>query len=165
MIAFGEAAEVEDSNTRLVVNTLPDAVYFKDDDTLIFRNLATISSIFKGIDTLYKEATNDEVEAFLDEDFIELSNDYDMNKVSKPNRKRVALAMETLATLPEADRDQMYTYIHSYCEGKLEFDADNSTFEISSDDELKYLLYGIEQRFYTTPLGHEKRLANSVQAM
>ncbi|MCZ4337877.1 ATP F0F1 synthase synthase [Shewanella colwelliana] len=165
MIAFGEAAEVEDNNTRLVVNSLPDAIYFKDNDTLIFRNLATISSIFKGIDALYKEATNDEVEAFLEEDFIELSNGYNMDKVSKPNRKRVALAMDTLAALPEADRGQMYTYIHSYCEGKLEFDADNSTFEIKSDDELKYLLYGIEQRFYTTPLGHEKRLANSVQAM
>ena len=28
---------------------------------------------------------------------------------------------------------------------------------------LVYLLYGIEQRFYTTPFGKEKRLANSVQ--
>ncbi|MGI2179657.1 ATP F0F1 synthase synthase [Shewanella frigidimarina] len=165
MIAFGEAAEVEDNSTRLVINTLPDAVYFKDDDTLIFRNLATISSIFKGIDTLYKEATNDEVEAFLEEDFIELSNGYGMNKVSKPNRKRIALAMDTLAAMPAADRDQMYSYIHSYCEKKLKFDKDNSKFEITTDDELKYLLYGIEQRFYTTEFGHEKRLANSVQAM
>lgn len=61
--------------------------------------------------------------------------------------------------------DQMYSYIHSYCEQKLTFDKENSKFEINSGDELKYLLYGIEQRFYTTPLGHEKRLANSVQPM
>jgi hypothetical protein len=165
MIAFGDAAVIENSNTRLLINSHPDAVYFKDDDTLIFRNLATISSIFKGIDTLYKEATNDEVKAFLEEDFIELSNGYDMNKVSKPNRKRIALAMDTLAAMPAADRDQMYSYIHSYCEKKLKFDKDNSKFEITTDDELKYLLYGIEQRFYTTEFGHEKRLANSVQAM
>lgn len=165
MIAFGDAAVIENSNTRLLINSHPDAVYFKDDDTLIFRNLATISSIFKGIDTLYKEATNDEVEAFLEEDFIELSNGYGMNKVSKPNRKRIALAMDTLAAMPAADRDQMYSYIHSYCEKKLKFDKDNSKFEITTDDELKYLLYGIEQRFYTTEFGHEKRLANSVQAM
>jgi|TARA_R110001583_G_scaffold75830_1_gene208335 hypothetical protein len=165
MIAFGEAAEVEDSSTRLVINTLPDAIYFKDDDTLIFRNLAAISSIFKGIDILYKEATNDEVEAFLEQDFIELANDYDMAKVSTPNRKRVALAMDTLAALPVAERDQMYSYIHSYCEHKLTFDAGTSKFKITSDEELKYLLYGIEQRFYTTPLGHEKRLANSVTNM
>ncbi|EAO7712372.1 ATP F0F1 synthase synthase, partial [Salmonella enterica] len=31
--------------------------------------------------------------------------------------------------------------------------------------ELKYLLYGIEQRFYTTRFGNEKRLANSILRM
>jgi hypothetical protein len=165
MIAFGEAATLENSDKRLVVNTFPDAIYYKNIDRLVFKSLATISSIFKGIDVLYKEATNEEVETFLEEDFIELSGDFNIEKVSKPNRKRVALAMDTLAAMPAADRDQMCTYIHSYCEKKLKFDKGNSKFEVTTDDELKYLLYGIEQRFYTTPLGHEKRLANSVQAM
>jgi len=165
MISFGEAAELESTEKRLVVNQVADAVYYKVQDKLVFKNLATISSIFKGIDELYKEATKEEVEKFLEEDFIELSDGYDMSKVSKPNRKRIALAMDTLAALPVEERDQMYSYIHSYCEQKLTFDKEKSKFEINSDDELKYLLYGIEQRFYTTPLGHEKRLANSVQAM
>ncbi|PQJ68228.1 ATP F0F1 synthase synthase [Photobacterium angustum] len=165
MIAFGEAAELESTEKRLVVNQVADAVYYKAQDKLVFKSLATISSIFKGIDELYKEATKEEVEKFLEEDFIELSDGYDTSKVSKPNRKRIALAMDTLAALPVEERDQMYSYIHSYCEQKLTFDKENSKFEINSDDELKYLLYGIEQRFYTTPLGHEKRLANSVQLM
>lgn len=165
MIAFGEAAELESTEKRLVVNQVADAVYYKAQDKLVFKSLATISSIFKGIDELYKEATKEEVEKFLEEDFIELSDGYDTSKVSKPNRKRIALAMDTLVALPVEERDQMYSYIHSYCEQKLTFDKENSKFEINSDDELKYLLYGIEQRFYTTPLGHEKRLANSVQTM
>ncbi len=46
-LVFGEAAEIEKSQTRLVINALPDAVYFKVADTLIFKNLATISSILK----------------------------------------------------------------------------------------------------------------------
>ncbi|MEZ9293179.1 ATP F0F1 synthase synthase [Vibrio cyclitrophicus] len=165
MIAFGEAAELESTEKRLVVNQVADAVYYKAQDKLVFKSLATISSIFKGIDELYKEATKEEVEKFLEEEFIELSDSYDTSKVSKPNRKRIALAMDTLATLPVEERDQMYSYIHSYCEQKLTFDKENNKFEINSDDELKYLLYGIEQRFYTTPLGHEKRLANSIQTM
>ena len=165
MITFGEVAELESTEKRLVVNQVADAVYYKAQDKLVFKNLATISSIFKGIDELYKEATKEEVEKFLEEDFIELADGYDTSKVSKPNRKRIALAMDTLAALPVEERDQMYSYIHSYCEQKLTFDKDNSKFEINSDDELKYLLYGIEQRFYTTPLWHEKRLANSVQPM
>jgi hypothetical protein len=165
MIAFGEAATLESSDKRLVVNAFPDAVYFKNIDKLVFKSLATISSIFKGIDVLYKEATDEDVETFLEEDFIELSGDFSIDKVSKPNRKRVALAMDTLAAMPAEDRDQMCSYIYSYCKKKLKFDKGNSKFEVTTDDELKYLLYGIEQRFYTTPLGHEKRLANSVQAM
>lgn len=165
-LIFGETAELEDSKNRLVVNALPDAVYFKASDTLIFRNLATISSIFKGIDELYKEATNAEVKQFLDESFIELSNDYDVNKVSKPNRKRIGLAMATLHAMSTDDRTNMLDYIDEYCgEQKLKFVQQNQKFEISSDDELKLLLYGIEQRFYTTPFGQEKRLANSVQVM
>lgn len=165
MIVFGEVAELENGGRRLVVNSNPDAIYFKDIDTLVFRNLATISSIFKGIDELYKEATNEEVEKFLDESFIELANDYGVEKVSKPNRKRVALAMNTLAAMQADDRDQMLTYIQSYCQETLQFDVVNKKFEISSDDQLKLLLYGIEQRFYTTLIGNEKRLANSVQTL
>lgn len=164
-LAFGETAELDESENRLVVNSTPDSVYFKESDTLIFRNLATISSIFKGIDELYKEATNDEVEQFLDESFIELSNDYDVNNVSKPNRKRIGLAMATLKSMSEDDRGNMLDYVNGYCNSKLMFDQENEKFEISTDEQLKLLLYGIEQRFYTTPFGQEKRLANSVVAV
>ena len=161
-LVFGEVAELEESQTRLVVNALPDAVYLKTSDTLIFMSLATISSIFKGVDELYKEATSAEVEQFLDESFIELNNNYDVDSVSKPNRKRIGLAMATLASMSDDDRANMLGYINGYCQHKLTFDAQNQKFEVSTDDELKLLLYGIEQRFYTTPFGQEKRLANSV---
>lgn len=165
-LVFGEAAELEKSQTRLVINALPDAVYFKAADTLIFKSLATISSIFKGIDELYKEATKEEVEQFLDKSFIELSNDYNVETVSKPNRKRIGLAMATLEAMSDDDKTNMLDYIDGYCgEQKLRFDKENQKFEISNDDELKLLLYGIEQRFYTTPFGHEKRCANSVTTM
>ena len=165
MIAFGECAAIEESDTRLVINALPDAIYYKNSDTLIFKKLATISSIFKGIDVLYKEATNEEVEEFLDEEFLELTGDLVLEKVSKPNRKRIALAMDTLNQMTAEDKDQMLTYVQSYCDQKLAFDEQNRKFEITTDEELKLLLYGIEQRFYTTHLGSEKRLANSVIAL
>lgn len=164
-LVFGEAATLEQSQTRLVINALPDAVYFKGSDTLVFRNLATISSIFKGIDELYKEATKEEVEQFLDESFIELSNDYGVEKVSTPNRKRIGLAMKTLESMSADDKTNMLDYIDGYCEQKLKFDQQNQKFEISTDEDLKLLVYGIEQRFYTTPFGKEKRCANSVTTM
>lgn len=165
MLTFGETVEVEKSTNRLVVNARPDAVYFKGADTLVFRNLATISSIFTGIDELYKEATNEEVKAFLQESILVLKDEYGIENVSKPNRKRIALAMATLATMSDENRESMPSYIEQYCKQRLNFDTENKSFEISTDEELKLLLYGIEQRYYTTPFGHEKRLANSIVAL
>ncbi|HAU1200063.1 TPA: ATP F0F1 synthase synthase [Legionella pneumophila] len=164
-IVFGEAAKVEDSESRLVINRIPDAVYYKASDSLIFRNLATISSIFRGIDELYKEATCEEVKRFLDESFIELKNAYSVNNVSKTNRKRIGLAMATLKAMSTDDKSTMLSYIDEYCKEKLKFDQDSQKFSISTDNDLKLLLYGIEQRFYTTPLGQERRLANSIQLL
>lgn len=164
-IVFGEAAEIEKPDNRLVINSNPDAVYLKVTDTLIFRNLATISSIFPGIDELYKEATNEEVEKFLDESFIELTNGYGVEKVSKPNRKRIALAITTLDAMSDTDKACIFSYVNEYCGKQLKLDEETNKFEISTDDDLKLLLYGIEQRFYTTPIGQERRLANSVQAL
>lgn len=161
-LAFGEIAEIEESSNRLVINEQPDAIYFKQSDTLVFRNLATIASIFKGINELYREATQQETENFLQSDFICLKDGYDANKVSKPNRKRIALALDTLKKMSEENKAEILTYINHYCAQKLKFDHPRGAVEISSDYELKLLLYGIEQRFYTTLVGDEKRLANSV---
>ena len=153
------------SRIQVIVNNRPDAVYFSSLDVLVFRNLAAISSIFKGIDTLFKEATDEDVEKFLSQSFVNLCSGYDRQKVSKPNRKRIALAMDTLSKMSEQERLSILSYINKYCEGKLEVNEDDKKVKLSKDEDLKLLIYGIEQRFYTTPFGNEKRLANSVQTV
>ena len=70
-ISFGEAARLENLDNSLSINSLPDAIYQKSNDSLVFRNLSSLTTIFKGIDELYKEATKEEVEEFLEEPFIE----------------------------------------------------------------------------------------------
>lgn len=162
-LAFGEVAEIEQSNNRMIINDQPDAIYFKVANILVFRNLAAISGIFKGIDELYREATHAEAEEFLQIKFVNLQGDYDANKVSKPNRKRIALALDSLAKMSEQDKVNILAYIGGYSDAKLKFDPKTQKFDISNDDELKILLFGVEQRFYTTLFGQERRLANSVQ--
>lgn len=164
-LCFGEVAEMEENDNRLVVNPIPDAIYLSASDTLVFKKLATISSIFPKIDELYKEATNEEVSQFLCSQFIELDNGFDMYGVSKPNRKRISLAMDTLSGMKDGDKEDIVYYIYDYCNHILRFEEENSKFMISNDEELKHLLYGIEQRFYTTPFGGERRLANSIQKL
>lgn len=164
ILKLGENAQLENNENSILINSFPDAVYIPNKDILVFRNLGTISSIFNGIDTLYKEATNLDVESFLAAHFIDLDNEYNAEKVSKPNRKRIGLAVEALKQLDKLQKIQMLDYIHGYCDD-IKYDAAKNIFSISSDKELKILLYGIDQRFYTTMIGKEKRLANSIQLL
>jgi hypothetical protein len=145
----------------IVIDKYPDAVYVKSEDILYFKKLTAITSIFRGIDQLYNEATQEETEEFLGNNFILLDNDYSADKVKKANRKRIAMAMETLQTFTPAQKQDIFTYIREYCED-LVFDENDENFTISGEEELKKLLYGIEQRYYTTRQGGERRLANSI---
>jgi len=148
----------------IVIDNFPDAVYIKREDVLYFKDLGAISGIFKGIEELYKEATQEETDEFLGNDFIHLANGYSAAKVKKANRKRIAMAMETLQRFTEVEKVDIFGYIREYC-GDLPFNEHDANFSISSEAELKKLLYGIEQRYYTTRLGGERRLANSIIAL
>lgn len=145
----------------IVINQVPDAIYVKDDDTLYFKRLPVITTIFKGIYELYKEATQEETEEFLQNDFINLGENFTTDSVKKANRKRIAMAQETLKKFKPKDKKQIFSYIREYC-ADLEFDENDENFSISNEEDLKKLLYGIEQRYYTTRIGNEKRLANSI---
>lgn len=164
-LVFSDAAKIEKSENTIVINNLPDAIYFKNKDTLIFRNLSSISSIFQGIDQLYKEATQAQVVEFLSNPFIKIDNGFSAELVSKPNRKRIALAIATLDSMSDQDKLDIFEYIEEYCGDRIAFDSKNGKCLVSTDEELKNLVYGIEQRFYTTPIGKERRLANSVQVI
>ena len=159
VVHFGEGFTYKTDCAEIVIRDLPDAIYDKTTDTLYFRRLESITSIFRGIDMLYREATQEETDSFLANDFISLKDDYSGSKVKTANRKRIALAAKTLSELDEPDRKNIFKYIGDYCP---DLKVSENSLEVGSENELKMLLYGIEQRFYTTPVGGEKRLANSV---
>ena len=159
LISMGERFIYRDDWDEITVRDAPDAIYDKATDRLYFRKLEAVTGIFRGIDQLYREATQEETETFLQSGFINLRNGYTPDKVKTANRKRIALAVETLSKLKNSQRKKMVKYIGDYCP---DLKVDENTFEIGSENELKMLLYGIEQRFYTTEIGKERRLANSI---
>jgi hypothetical protein len=162
--SFSEAPTLVENEPIIVIDSYPDAIYVKSDDLLYFKKLTSITSIFKGIDELYKEATQQETEDFLENDFILLDNEYTAEKVKKANRKRIAMAMATLQRFTPQEKRDIFGYIREYCED-LNFDENDENFTISDEEELKKLLYGIEQRYYTTRTGGERRLANSITTL
>lgn len=158
-LSVGGRYEYDDDNKSIQINALPDAVYVKDQDALFFKKIESITTIFKGISNLYREATQEDTEHFLQNDFIKLEDGFSASDVKTSNRKRIALAMDTLSNFNEKDKKRIFKYVHDYCPS---ITYQNNQFSIGSEDALKNLLYGIEQRFYTTPIGNEKRLANSI---
>lgn len=157
---FGDEYIYQSDREEIVVNDIPDAIYVSGEDRLYFKRLEAITSIFKGIDELYREATETEVENFLKSPFISIRGDYGTSHVKTPNRKKIALAIQILSEKTVAEQKKIFSYIEKY--GKdLNLKRKNGAFEIGNENELKLLLSGIEQRFYTTPVGGEKRLANS----
>lgn len=158
-ISLSGTPTLEINQPIIILNNFVDAFYDINDDSLYFKSITRIKSMFKGIEELYREATQDEVDAFLKHDFISLEETFTSNNVKTANRKRIAMAIDTLDQFTQNDEKQIFQYIHSYCE---DVPFNDETFLISTENHLKKILYGIEQRYYTTLLGNEKRLANSV---
>lgn len=156
--------EIQTNNPIIILKEFPDAIYDKDDDILYFKKLTSITTIFSGIGNLYREATQEDTEQFLENEFINLTDEYDASKVKKANRKRIAMAMDTFNAFTQQQRNSIYDYIKEYC-NDLEFSDADRNFNIGSEENLKQLMYGIEQRYYTTTIGNEKRLANSITAI
>ena len=71
-----------------------DCYYKKDADKLYFKSLNTITSIFDGINVLYREATNQEVEEFLEMDMINVAAGFSKDDVKTANRRRIKEATE-----------------------------------------------------------------------
>lgn len=160
IIDFSKDMEIHETGEGIIINSIPDAVYRKNEDCLYFQRLETISPIFKGIEKLYREATQEEVDTFLAKKFIRLTGNYGSAKVGKANRHRLAMASDTLRKLDKKQKKDLFKYTYQYYPD-LEYDG--KSFAIGSEEDLKNLLFGIEQRYYTTPVTHEKRVANSVQ--
>jgi hypothetical protein len=72
------------------------------------------------------------------------------------------MAIDTINRFDNDQKAAVFNCIRDYCPDLI---AENDSFKISNENELKFLLYGIEQRFYTTPDGRERRIANSVILM
>lgn len=158
-ISLGDRYSFESNSRDITINLIPDAIYIKDVDIMYFKKLSSISRIFDGISVLYREATQEETAAFLENDFISLQDDYSAKDVKQANRKRIAMAIDTMNRYDNEQKAAVFNSLKEYCPKLVEGD---DAFRISCEHELKLLLYGIEQRFFTTPDGREQRIASSI---
>lgn len=158
LFSFGSNFTYDVDNASIVINSYPDAIYKKDEDTLYFQKLETISSIFKGIDILYKEATDEETNEFLNNDFISTPENLEVSKIGKASRKRVAMAITILNRFSDDEKREILEYTKQNSGLKHE----NGSFKINNEEDIKKFVWGITERYYETPISRELRVANSV---
>lgn len=162
LLYFSDAPTIEENKSIIILSDCVDAIYDTEKDILYFRELSRISSMFKNIESLYREATQREVDTFLGQKFISLKEGYSGENVKKNNRKRIAMAMDAFMRLSSKEKSEIIEYTKSYCH---DVQLKRGKFEIGNEEQLKKILYGINERYYTTPVGREKRLANSVMKL
>ncbi len=158
-ITLGERFEKCPNISLFQINAYPDAIYDRTKDVLYFRKLFSITKIFNGINEIYREATDTEVQSFLAENSFSLVDGFSADKVKIPNRKKIALVQDTFLKMSKQEKKEMFDYIKDYYPNlKLE----KGKAQISNEEDLKNILYGLEERFYTTLISKEKRIANSI---
>ena len=152
----------KEGGNLVILNSIPDAFYDVRKDTLYFKNFRCIKGIFPGIEILYREATVEEVAEFLSSKFIRLNGGYCVEKVKEMNRKRIAEIKDSWEGISLADKAKILNYTCEYCPN---IPYDDGIFTISNEAQLKELLFGLDERYYTTTVSKEKRVANSVKRL
>ncbi len=159
LFKISDGFQYDAQREEIIIKDIPDAIYDIGADTLYFQKLLSLTKIFPGIDSLYKEATDQEIKTFLKHSFIILKNGFGYSEVKTLNRKRIALLQGMMVDLSIEEKMRIISYIGEYCSSLKRVE---DAFEIGTEKDLKLLLYGLQERFYTTPIGDEKRIANSI---
>lgn len=149
------------NSKQIVIKHIPDAAYFKNEDRLVFRSLSAITKIFPEIKELFREATDEETISFLHNDMVSLRGGFTVSSVGILNRKRILRAQKVLDSLSPKDKRILGQYINEYCGDKLGYDKENNKIQIGSDKELKFFIYGVEQKYFRKIIGNEPCIANS----
>lgn len=147
-------------NKQITINEVPDAAYLSGDDVLLFKDLSKVKTIFSGIEKLQREATQPEVDNFLENDFILLSK-FSSQNVGVLNRKRIADIGDKFNNLGEEKKSKLL----NYAKDKTRIEQNDGVFIINSDVQLKNLLYAMDQRYYYSDIYEENRLANSIKVV
>jgi len=158
ILDYSGEPKIVEHRKQIEIRAESDAVYLVDSDTLYFKTIGKLKVIFPGIEVLHKEATQDEVDAFIENDFISLST-ITNTSIGAQNRKRIADIGVKYNALTDEKKDQLITYAKEKAGVEIEGDS----FVIKSETDLKNVLYAMDQRYYYADIYEENRVANSVR--
>ena len=164
LLSLDEQPTLINKEHLLVIHESADAYYVRNTDCLYFQRLSAITGIFPGINELYREATEAEVVTALSLPMLNVLPDFSKEKVKTANRRKIKEALEMYNSYNQDQKERIPGYIQRYCPD-LAFDAAANKFEISDDKTLTLFLNGLCQRYYTTEISNEKKVALSTEGV
>ena len=154
------SGEVEKDEGKIILDEVPNAVYDQHTDRIYFRDLSKVK-IMPDITMEYREATQEEVDSFADSHGIVFTGEYSSNSVKTRNRQLLSLVSDKMNALPEEKLSELIDYAKSSLPNLVQ----NDRFTVTSEKELKELLYAFDERIYTTPVTKEKRIASTIDSL
>lgn len=164
LLSLDEQPSLINKDHTLVINTYADAYYVRNTDSLYFKRLSNITSIFSGINELYNEATDAEVDSLFRLSMLHVDPDFTRDKVKTANRRKIKEALDMYNNYTVEQKTQLPNYLKKYC-SDLVYDEHLGKFEISTEKTLTLLLNGLCQRYYTTEISNEKKVALATEGV
>ena len=161
ILDYSGEPKIVEHRKQLEVKLESDAIFITATDTLYFRQIARIKTIFLGIEELAREATQPEVDKFLNHGTIKLQEGYNTHSVGSHNRKRIADIGNKYLNLSSEKQQELI----DYAKDKTGINFENGTFKVGSETDLKNLLYAMDERYYYADIYEENRIANSVRVV
>lgn len=159
-LSLDDQPDIINKDHLVIIHETPDAYYQKPTDKLFFRRLSSITSIFPGINELYKEATDAEVDEALAMPILNVAADFTRDKVKTANRRRIKEAIDAYNHFTTQEKEALPAYFAKYCPGI--YDTTNQKVNVNDEKTLTAFLNCLNQRYYTTEISKKKKLALSV---
>lgn len=161
----GDGVKYFENDGLIYINPVPNCIYDNQSKCIYFLDIAKAYSIFKDLKLDYKEATDAETDRMLKSDLIKTKQGFNASGVGVSNRKRITSILAQYEAYEDNDKNTLKNYIREKVGNKLTYNANSDSFEISSDAELRLLLYGVQQRFYQPPLESEVQVATATTGL
>lgn len=160
----GNSAEVKELDNTIYINPTPNCIYDKTEHRLYFMDIAKAYGIFGPIRTDYRTATDADIQTFINAGIVDAAG-LDISKVSLLNRKKLSSVLHEFRALQPDEQDTVKNYVESMTNGHLQRDPVTGLFLTPDDNALRAVLYGLQMRFYKTPLSQESQVATSSTRM
>lgn len=160
-IDSGEAAVSTEENV-VEFNSNVDAYWDDVTSKLYFKSYSTIKPLFKGIDKFYRSATSEEVASFVNSDFFKVEESFKSEKLGERALKHIAgiIDEKSIDLSDVAVRKKYSEYAKSYSESGFSI-AEDGKFILTKVSDLTHVINLLQERYYTSQITNEKRVAHS----